>query len=310
MDELYKIRAFLGVVEHGSFSAAARHECVSVSSIARRVASLEEDLGVRLLNRNTRNLSVTEAGALFCERTREAVRELDSAKLEATSFQTSVKGMLKVSMRMSIGTMVLHHVKTFLDRHPDVTLDLSLTDERLDLLQNNIDVAVWIGQLNDSDLIARLLSPGRRIVCGSPSYFLKHGIPQHPRDLTSHVCLPHRALNYDGKWRFSKGDENFDFHAVGPFQSSSPLALMSTALKGLGLVVLQYFMVEAEIKSGSLQAVLTDYQVSPTDADTAIYAVYPHSRYLSPKARAFIDFLIELFQQVDTENLAVDPGRT
>lgn len=309
MDELYKIRAFLGVVEKGSFSAAARHEGVSVSSIARRVAALEEDLGVRLLNRNTRSLSVTEAGAHFCERTKEAVRELDSAKLEATSFQTSVKGMLKVSMRVSIGAMVLPKIKEFLERHPDVTLDLSLTDERLDLLQNTIDVAVWIGQLNDSDLIARLLSPGRRVVCASPGYLEQHGIPQHPSELQNHVCLPHRAPNYDGTWRFTKDGERFDFRANGSFQSSSPLALMSTAMAGLGLVVLQYFMVEAELKAGTLVAVLTDYHVSPTEADTAIYAVYPHSRYLSPKARAFIDFLVELFQQVDTEHLPGQPSQ-
>jgi DNA-binding transcriptional LysR family regulator len=159
---------------------------------------------------------------------------------------------------------------------------------------------VWIGQLDDSDLIARLLSPGRRIVCGSPAYLAKHGVPQHPHELVDHVCLPHRAPNYDGTWRFSKDGERFDHRATGSFQSSSPLALTSTALSGLGLVVLQYYMVECELKAGTLQAVLSDYHVSPTQADTAIYVVYPHSRLLSPKARAFIDFLVELFKRVDS----------
>lgn len=303
MDELYKIRAFLGVVEHGSFSAASRHEGVSVSSIARRVAALEEDLGVRLLNRNTRSLSVTEAGQLFHDRTRDAVRELDSARLEASSYQTDVKGVLKVSMRVSMGEMVLPRIRTFLERHPDITMDFSLTDERLDLLQNNIDVAVWIGQLNDSELIARLLSHGRRVVCASPEYLEQHGEPQHPLDLSNHICMPHRAASYDGTWRFSKDGERWDIPANGPFQSSSPLALMSTAMSGLGLVVLQIYMIERALKEGTLKAILTDFEVSSTEADTAIYAVYPHSRYLSPKARAFIDFLIESFQGIDNAQI-------
>jgi DNA-binding transcriptional LysR family regulator len=299
MDELYKIRAFLDVVDHGSFSAAARHAGVSVSSVARRIAALEDELGVRLLNRNTRRLSLTEAGTNFFQRTKEVIRELDSAKVEAQSFQTTITGLLRVSLRISVGMLVLPRVGEFLERHPGLVLDLSLTDERLDLLQNHIDVAVWIGQLSDSELIARLLSRGRRLVCASPDYLARHGEPSHPRELSDHLCMPHRAPNYDGTWRFTKGDERWDVCANGSFQSSSPLALMSAGMSGLGLVVLQYYMVASALKEGTLRAVLTDYEVSPTDADASIYAVYPHSRHLSPKARAFIDFLVDLFGEID-----------
>jgi DNA-binding transcriptional LysR family regulator len=297
MDELYKIRAFIDVVEKHSFSAAARLHNVSVSSIARRVSALEDDLGIRLFNRSTRVLTVTEAGELFYQRTREAVRELDSATVEAKSFRDSISGVLRVYLRVSVGVMVLPKLEQFIERHPGLTVDLSLTDERLDILQNNIDVAVWVGKLNDSELIAKLLSPGRRVICASPEYLARHGRPQHPSDLIDHRCLPFRAANYDGSWRFFKDGERWDIVAKGPFQSSSGFALMSAALSGMGLVVLQTYMIQKEVAAGTLIPVLTEYEVSPTDADSAIYAVYPHSRHLSLKARAFINFLGECFRE-------------
>lgn len=297
MDELQKIRAFLDVVENGSFSAAARRQDVSISSIARRVASLEDELGVRLLNRNTRHLSVTEAGELYYKRTREAVRDLDSARVEACSYQATVKGTLRVSLRISVGVMVLPELHRFLNANPGLTVDLALTDERLDLLQHNIDVAVWVGHLNDSELIARLLSSGKRLLCASPKYLAQHGTPSHPSDLSGHQCLAFKAPTYSGTWNFSKGEERWDIKAEGPFSSSSGLALMSAAVSGMGLVVLQKYMIQKELEAGTLQVVLPEYEVSPTDAHSAIYAVYLHSRHLAPKARAFIDFLLSCFKE-------------
>lgn len=303
MNELDKIHALIGAIENGSFAAAARQQDVSVSSIARRVAALEEDLGVRLVNRNTRRLSVTEAGDLYYRRTREAVRELEAAKLEATSFQHAVKGMLRVTLRVSVSLMILPLLARFLEANPGLSVDLALTDEPLDLLKNNIDVAVWIGQLSDSEMIARLLSPGHRIICASPDYLARRGTPQSPDDLAEHDCLAFRAANYDGVWRLSKGEQRWNIRANGPFQSSSALALMAVAASGLGLVMLQQHMVQKELDAGTLVPVLTDYFVSPTEADTAVYAVYPHSRHLAPKARAFIDFLIACFKESDKRDL-------
>jgi DNA-binding transcriptional LysR family regulator len=296
MDELYNIRAFIEAVENGSFSAAARREDVSVSSIARRIAALENQLGVRLVNRNTRKLSVTEAGNLFYKRTRKFVRDLEAAKAEATSFQETVKGVLRVSMRISVGVFILPKLRSFLDQHPGLTIALALTDERQDLVAENIDVGVWVGRLDDSELIAKLLSPGKRVLCGSEDYFARRGVPAHPNDLENHDCLAFRAPEYDGTWRFSKGGQRWDIVARGPFQSSSGLALMEAAVSGLGLVVLQEFTVSAALRAGHLRPVLTDFRVSPTEADTAVYAIYPHSRHLSPKARAFIDFLVASFR--------------
>jgi DNA-binding transcriptional LysR family regulator len=298
-DEFLKIRTFIDVVEHGSFSAAARHENGSVSALARRVSALEEDLGVRLVNRNTRSLSITDAGQLFYERACELVRDLESAKAAAASFQETVKGVLRVSLRVSVGVLILPLIKAFLEANPGLRIEVDLTDERHDLLKNGIDVAVWVGELDDSDLIARVLSPGRRLLCGSPDYFEQYGVPDHPDQLRRHMCLPHRATGYDGTWRFAKDGEKWTIQADGPFATSSGLALMYAARSGLGLVVLQHYMVAEDLRAGRLRAVMTDFDVRPRDSDAMIHAVYPHSRLLSPKARAFIDFLASSFAAAD-----------
>lgn len=303
MDELLKIRTFIDVVENGSFSAAARKQDVSISSIARRVAALEEDLGVRLLNRNTRNLSVTEAGELYYRQSREAVRGLDAARVEATSFQEDIKGMLRVSLRISVGVMVLPKLERFLEEHPDLSIELSLTDERLDLLQNNIDVAVWFGPLDDSELIARHLSAGHRLLCASPDYIAKHGKPKRPEDLANHRCLTFKATSYSTKWFFKKDEEAIEMEVDGPFRSSSGLALMSAAISGMGLVMVQKYMIQNELDAGTLVPLLTDYEVSPTTSDSSINAVYSHSRMLAPKARAFIDFLVDCFKEIEQKPL-------
>lgn len=298
MDDLVKIRAFIDVVENGSFSAAARKQDVSISSIARRIAALEDELGLRLVNRNTRSLSVTEAGQVYYERTRDALRNLEQARFEAVSFQDEVKGLLRVSLRISVGVMVLARLGAFLQSHPGLTIDLDLTDERPDLLRNNIDVAVWVGQLRDSELIARQLHPGSRVLCASPDYLERHGEPGHPEDLAQHSCLTFHAPDYDGTWQFRQGDERWEIKGEGPFVSTSGLALKSAALSGMGLVVLQRYMIRDELAAGSLRAVMTDHEVYLSGTDAGIYAIYPHSRHLAPKARAFIDFLIECFREI------------
>ncbi|RUZ69427.1 LysR family transcriptional regulator [Mesorhizobium sp. M7A.F.Ca.US.006.01.1.1] len=297
MDELSSIRAFISVAESGSFSEAARKADSSVSTVARHIKALEDELGVRLLNRTTRQQSLTEAGQIFYGRAREIVQELNSAKRDAASFQQSVKGLLRVTLRISTGTtLIVPALPRFLENHPNLTIDVSLTDERLDLVANNIDVAVWLGHLEDSSFIAKRLSPSHRVVCGSPSYFRKHGIPESPSDLARHNCLVFKANYYGNTWKFVKGDNRVDIPVSGNLRSSSGSVLLSAALSGLGLVLLQEYMVRTALQLGTMQTVLTDYQVSPTEADTALFAVFPHSSGVSPKTRAFIDFLVDLFR--------------
>lgn len=306
MDELSCIRAFIEVTESGSFSAAARRADSSISSVARQVKSLEDSLGVRLLNRTTRHQSLTDAGQIFYDRVRAVVQDLNAAKRDASSFQDSVKGLLRVTLRISTAsTMILPALPAFLESHPGLTIDVSLTDERLDLVAHNIDVAVWLGHLDDSRIIAKRLSPSRRVLCGSPGYFKRMGIPEAPSDLARHNCLVFKSNYYGSSWRFTRDGSSLDVPVEGNLRSNTGPVLLSAALSGLGLVVLQEYMVRTALRAGELQTVLTEYEVSPTEADTALYAVYPHSKGMSPKARVFVDFLVDLFRR---RVVSSDPG--
>ena len=296
MDELARIRTFLKVVQSGSFSAAARHQS-SVSSVARQVKALEDDLGTRLLNRNTRRLSLTEAGRLLYERSNALVAEFDSVRSELKSLHEEVKGLLRVSLRVSVGTtVVVPALPRLLARYPGLVVDITLTDERQDLIANNIDVAIWMGALPDSEIIAKRLSPTRRLLCGSRRYFDEHGVPEEPEDLRGHRCLLYTAPSYGNRWGFSKGDTYVEVEVGGPVRADNGLVLLSCALADLGLFVAQGWMVRSHLREGVLIRVLEDYAVNPFPGHGELYAVYASSRGLSLKVRAFVDFLAELFQ--------------
>lgn len=297
MDEILTNRAFLQVLDSGSFSSAAAELGVSVATVARQVNSLEARLGVHLLHRTTRSLSLTEPGKHYCDRIREVLRSYDAVKREVASFQKDVKGLLRVHLRHSVGNhVIVPALPSFLERHPNIKLDVTLTDAREDLVAQGVDVAVWLGSLEDSNLIARRLSPGKRLVCCSPTYATKRGLPNHPTDLEQHNCIVYRAKSYDNSWRFTKDDTTISVPVSGNLESDSAAVLMTSALNGLGFVMLQEAVVRIAIESGDLVNVFSDYQVSSTAADIALYAVYPGSKQTSPKNRAFIDFLVRLFK--------------
>lgn len=297
MDEMLTNRAFLQVVDSGSFSAAAAEIGVSVATVARQVTSLEARLGVQLLHRTTRALSLTEPGTHYCNRIREVLRTYDAVKREVASYQKDVKGLLRVHLRHSVGNQVIvPALPGFLEKHPNIKLDVTLTDAREDLVAQGVDVAVWLGSLEDSSLIARRLTPGKRLVCCSPGYAAKRGLPVHPTDLSQHNCIVYRAKSYDSSWRFTKDGTTTSVAVSGNLESDSAAVLMTSALNGLGFVMLQEAVVRPSIESGALVNVFSDYQTSSTDADVALYAVYPGSKQTSPKNRAFIDFLVRLFR--------------
>jgi DNA-binding transcriptional LysR family regulator len=296
MDELVKIQTFIKVVEAGSFSAAARNTS-SVSSVARQVKSLEDELGVRLLNRNTRSLSLTEPGRRYYERARKICTDVLNAKIEAQSFRETAKGLLKVSLRVSIGsTVIVPALPRFMERYPELRLDISLTDDRPDLVAESIDVAVWLGALPDSNLIARKLSPPQRIVCASPSYFERHGIPQTPEDLRKHNCLIYTQPAHHNSWGFEKDGHKHEVEVDGNLRTDNGVVLVSSAVSGLGIIVVNDWTVRNLLDEGSLCRVLNDYTVSPHPGDAAVNAVYASSSGMSLKVRVFVDFLVELFQ--------------
>lgn len=299
MDELARIHTFIKVVEAGSFSAAAR-DVSSISSVARQVKSLEEDFGVRLINRSTRSLSLTEPGRRFYERACKIANDLSNATSEAKSFQEGVKGMLRVSLRVSAGTaIIVPALPAFLEQYPELSLDISLTDERRDIIASKIDVAVWMGHLPDSEIVARRLSRSHRIACGSPAYFARHGVPATPEDLRKHNCLLFTAHSYGHSWGFTKDGKHEDIEVQGSVGSDNAVVLLSAALVDLGLIVVHEWMVRSLIAQGRLNRVLSDYTVNPRPGDAELYAVYASGRGLSRKVRVFIDFLVNLFNGVE-----------
>jgi len=296
LDELGNIKTFVEVIECGSFSATARRKQTTVSSVARQVKALEEELGVRLLNRTTRNNSFTEAGEIFYDRARSLIAELKAAKEEASSFQTTAKGLLRVCLRNSASRIILPALPAFLARHPELILDITLSDERPDLVANKIDVAVWVGQLEDSRIMARRLTPTRRVLCASPAYIERYGAPATPHDVAQHNCIVYHGSIYHASWRFIKGEEQIDIGVSGNIRTNSSPVLISTVLSGMGLAVLQDFSVRPHLAERKLIRLLPEYEVTPTDVDTAVYAVYPSARGMSRKTRVLIDFLIDLFR--------------
>lgn len=295
MDDFTRIRTFIKVVEAGSFSAAARDQS-SISAVARQVKSLEDELGVRLLNRSTRSLSLTDTGRRFYERVTAIAQDLDKAKSEAISQHEGVSGPLRVALRVTAGTtVVVPALPKFLARYPEIELEIALTDERQDLIANNIDVAMWLGALPDAELVARRLCRTQRIICGTPTYFDGHGLPQAPQDLKSHNCLLFAAPSYGNRWGFTRDDQHEEVEVNGSIRSANGLVLLSAGLAHLGVIIVHEWMVRSLLAEGRLTRVLREYTVSPGPGDADLYAVFVSSRGVSRKIRAFIDFLIETF---------------
>ncbi len=284
--------AFVKVTETGSFSEAARRLGLSKSMVSRQVSALEADLGVRLLHRTTRSLSPTEAGRAYLERCQRILADLDEANLLVSRLQATPRGRLRVSAPLSFG---IGHLATalpgFLERYPEIELDMGMTDRYVDLVEEGWDVAVRVGKLADSSLIARRLAPIRTVLSASPSYLERKGVPLKPQDLEHHDCLTHGAVA-PSEWRFIASDRRpLHVEVRGRFSADNGDVLRVMALAGLGIVRLPTFFVGEDIRAGRLVPVLEPF----VPLDASLNAVYPHGRHLSPKVRAFVDYLAEVF---------------
>lgn len=301
------LQAFVRVVESGSFSEAARRLGLSKSMVSRQVSALEADLGVRLLHRTTRSLSPTEAGRAYLERCQRILADLDEANLMVSRLQAVPRGSLRVTAPLSFG---IGHLATalpgFLERYPEIELDMNMTDRHVDLVDEGWDVAVRIGRLADSSLIARRLAPIRRVVCAAPAYLERRGVPRVPADLAGHDCLSHSAVN-PWEWRFSALDgQVLSVEIRGRFHADNGDVLRVMALAAQGLAFLPTFFVGDDIRAGRLVPVLEEF----VPLDVALHAVYPHNRHLSPKVRAFVDYLAETFGPDPYWDLGIGDGGT
>ncbi len=293
MDSVAGMRILVRVVDSGSFSAAARRLGVAPSSVSRQINELEEDLGARLFARTTRKLNLTEAGQLYYERASNILIDVDEAKL-ALSQLGSPSGILRVTAPSGMGReLVASAVPAFLDQYPAIKMVLSMTDQILDIVDAGIDVAIRVGRLQDSSFKARKIGESKRVVCASPEYLKKAGIPRTPADLEQHNCITWRDHPGHNTWAFRGPDGVSKVRVSGNFFAKSADALVAASVAGLGLSLLPDWNMGIELRQQQLCAVLTDYEASP--AASPIYAVHAHQRHVPPKIRVFIDFLVETF---------------
>jgi len=293
MDKFEDLQAFVAVVEAGSFTAAADRLSTAKSAISRRVSALEERLGVQLLRRTTRVLNLTETGSSFYEHSARILADLDEAEAAVQQEHGELRGTLRVALPLSFGVRhMCKPIAAFSKVHPRVEFDLNLNDRRIDLVEEGIDVAIRIGRLQDSSHIARRLFDVKMVVCASPHYLSIHGAPKNPDELGDHRCLVYSNLVDPNNWSYKDSNGKSQTAEVQPAMSaSSGDFLANAAAHGMGLVVQPTFIASESIRRGTLVPVLTDYDwpVSPA------YAIYPPTRHLSFRVRAFIDFLAERF---------------
>jgi DNA-binding transcriptional LysR family regulator len=286
---------FSKVVQAGSLSAAARELGVSPAVVSRTLAGLEQRLGVRLVNRTTRSLHLTDEGASYFETSTRILAEIDEADAAVTSRRVEPQGVLKVALPASFGHKhIAPLVPRFAERYPKIELALSLSDRSINLIEEGFDLAIRIAELKDSSLAARKLAPNRRVVCASPAYLREHGEPQAPADLASHNCLVTTwEHGFAMTWEYkSPVGKRSSVRVTGRYACDNWEVLREWAVAGLGVALKSTWDVRKHLEDGSLVPLLPGYDFG---TDVAIYAVYPHRRHLPAKTRVFIDFLAESF---------------
>ncbi len=300
MDALRAIQVFARVVQQGSLSSAARQLDSSPASVSRQISALEATLGARLLNRTSRKLTLTEAGEAYYHHVEKILHHMDEAQQSVSQLQATPRGTLRVHSRILVGQVhVVEAVADFLLRYPELTVDLMLSNQAVDLVEQNIDVDVRIGKLSDSALIARPLAVSERLVCAAPAYLARHPAPRRPEDLVQHNCLTYR-LHTGGSvtWRFAdaKGRTQ-DVQVAGSFRTDHSPSLRRMALAGVGLVLMPEWSVREDLASGALVQLFADQHASFTEFDSGIFAVYQRSRFMSAKVRLFVEHLAEVFEK-------------
>ncbi|UGV27720.1 LysR family transcriptional regulator [Rhodopseudomonas boonkerdii] len=292
MDKLDSLRAFVKVVELGSFSEAGRQLRLSRSAISKYVGELEESLGVQLLNRTTRHASPTESGQAYFERTLTILADLDAADQAVAQAQSSPRGLLRVNAPMSFGTLQLGPaVADFMGACPELQIQLVLSDDQVDPMQGGFDVTLRIADLESSSLIARKIVAIDRAVCASPDYLQKHGTPKVPEELRRHVLLTYGFLLTGNQWKFTGKDGD---HWIQPSWSlcvNNAEVLRDAAVRSRGIALLPTFIAGDALREGSLKRILKGYKAPPL----TLYAIYPPTRHLAVKVRLFIDFLVARF---------------
>ncbi|WP_064574082.1 LysR family transcriptional regulator [Cupriavidus gilardii] len=290
MDRLAAMETFVGVIEAGSFSAAARRLNLGQPAVSKSIAQLEERLGTRLLLRSTRGLTPTDAGQRFYEHAKRAIEEADEAEQAARDSSEGLSGRLRVSAAVTFARLhILPGLKTFMDRHPQLEIDIALDDRNIDLLEEGTDVALRMGMLDDSSMTARRIARSPRLVVGTPRYFAQAGVPRTPADLSGHQAIVYSQRGGGESWSFRQGSTEVAVVVSGRVRVSAAEGIRTAVLADMGLAVASRWMFAPEVEQGVVQTVLNDWTLPPID----LWAVFPSGRLVTAKARAFVAFVEE-----------------
>ncbi|WP_417683776.1 LysR family transcriptional regulator [Roseibium sp.] len=300
MEWLKSVKVFSSVVEYGSLSAAGRQLGLSPASISRHINDLENGLGIRLLNRTSRRLSLTEAGQVYLDKVENILGQIDEAERSVVQLHSVPRGVLRVHSRMVFGHQYLvPSLKHFFAKYPEIKIDLQMSNFPVDIIAQGIDVDIRMGKLEDSSLVARKLANSARILVASPAYLKSAGPVERPEDLYDHSCLTYRLNMGIPVWRFRKeGQADVEIPVQGCFQSDNGQAILTAVQDGLGIAMMNEWSVQKQLDEGSLVHIFDDYKVSFSEFENGVYAVFQKSRHLPLKIRLFIDFLTEEFREL------------
>ncbi len=290
MDTLKSMKVFATVVATGSFAAAAARLDISRAMASKHVLFIEERLGTRLLHRTTRKLGLTDAGAEYYERCAQILEEIEEAEAGALTRSATPRGVLRLTMPVSFSVRhVGPLISRYLAKYPDVRIDATVSDRRVDLIEEGLDLALRIGSPPDPGLIARRLAIDRMVICGAPAYLDRYGRPARPEDLARHNCVLYSYSAAGSEWKMSGPDGEHTVKVSGNMRANNGDLLNQVVLSGVGLMCQPEFLVGDDIRAGRLEEVLTEYACQPL----GIYAVFPSRKHLPAKTRAFVDFLVE-----------------
>lgn len=287
--------SFVKVADNGGFSAAARRLNLSTGVVTGHIRSLEDHLGVRLFNRNTRKVSLTDVGQAYYERCVQILAEIDDADQIAEALQSKPRGFLHLNLAPVLPMVFAPIIAEYTALYPGVAMRCTVTSRMVDLVDGGYDLAIRIIPVSDSSMIVRRLASYRYVVCGSPKYLAERGHPKSPADLANHNCITYFDSPWNTNWRFQGPDGEEVVHPVGNLQYNNSDGLLLSAMLGQGLIYAPTFMVADGLQSGRLVATLTKFETIELTVD----AIYPHRRYLSAKVRAFIDLAAKNLHDTD-----------
>ncbi|MDX1737197.1 MAG: LysR family transcriptional regulator [Alphaproteobacteria bacterium] len=291
MTTLDGMSSFVAVIDTGSFTKAAEQLGQTKSAISKHVTKLEERLGVKLINRTTRKLSLTDVGETYYEKARSIIEQAEEAEAEITSYQHAPRGKLRITIPISFGnTEIKKILPGFMEKYPEVELDLFLSDQVLDLFASNFELAIRVGEMKDSSLIARKIGTATNHVVASPDYWRQYGKPEKPEDLLAHNCMRYSNAPNPNIWSFyDKENKQHNVRIQGSFTCNNGEMEINVAKKGLAVCRVPIFLCHQALEAGELETALEDYNFSKL----GIYAVYLPTRHVPAKIRAFIDYMAE-----------------